>query len=200
LPGNLEDWKKARRDFQVDNPNYETRHIEPVLNGRWALSTIISHWMRVNNIRPFLVWGSPGKNAPSIHLSGNSWGGKLMPVLAVQMMFVASNSVDLALCTGCSEPFLLSRGQSLHRNSYCLECRRRKIPQQRAAQNYHERERKSPNRKKRSALTEKQVASIRRTLKKRRPGTIEELAEKFNVSKWAIYKITEGKSWGLKLK
>jgi response regulator of citrate/malate metabolism len=70
------------------------------------------------------------------------------------------------------------------------------VPQQRATQNYYHQERKAPNRKKRSALTEKQVTSIRRALQKKKPGTIEELAKKFHVSKWTIYKIAEGKSWG----
>lgn len=194
LPGNLEDWEKARRDFHLDNPNYETRHVEPVLNGRWALSNIISHWMRVNNIRPFFDWQS--ESAPSIRLKESHWAGRLMPVLAVQMMLVASNSVDLGLCSGCSEPFLLRRGQSLHRNRYCIDCRTRRIPQQHASQKYYHEEHKSPDRKKRATLTEKQVGRIKKTLQNGKPGKVMELAEKYKVSKWTIYKIAEGKSWG----
>jgi hypothetical protein len=192
-PGNPEDWEKAMRDWREDN-SYDPSSTEPVWTGKWTLQLIISHWMRVNNIRPVFVWN---KDAPSIRLIGNAFRWEyLLPVLAIQMMLVACNSVDLGLCAGCSEPFLLSRGQSLHRNSYCLDCRRRQVPQQRARQKFYHNERKSPNRKKRSALTKRQVASVKRALQRKNPVMVKELAEKYNVSKWTIYKIAEGKSWG----
>jgi len=194
-PGDPKDWEKAMRDWNIDNPGAVLSSTEPVWTGRWTLQNVITHWMRVNNIRPVLVWD---KSAPSIRLIGNAWKWEyLLVVLAIEMMLAASNSGDFGLCTGCSEPFLLTRGQSLHHNSYCLDCRRKRVPQRLARQNYYHNERKSPNRKKRAALTPKQVTAIRRALQKRTPGLVQELAQRYGVSVWTIYKISEGKSWNL---
>jgi hypothetical protein len=192
-PGDPEDWAKAMRDWQIDNPGMDPMSNEPVFNGRWTLSILLSHWMRVNNIRPVVRWGS---GRAKIHLTcGFSVFPHLLPILAVQTLLVATNSVDLGLCAGCSEPFLLGRGQSVHRNSYCTDCRARRIPQKRATQTYYHRGRKSPDRKTRTLLTDEQVTSIRQSLKNKRPGVVAELAATYGVSKWAIYKIAEGKSW-----
>jgi hypothetical protein len=192
-PGDPKDWAKAMRDWQIDNPGMDLTSNEPLLNGRWTLSNLMSHWMRVNNIRPVVRWG---RGRATIHLTcGLHTISSLLPVLAVQTLLVTTNSVDMGLCAGCTEPFLLGRGQSTYRNSYCAECRKRRVPQKKATQAYYHRQRQSPNRKKRTMLNDAQAQSIKRSLKNKRRGVVEELAAKYGVSKWTIYKISQGKSW-----
>jgi hypothetical protein len=197
-PGSKADWEKAIREWRIDNPDingsaqWAHAGVEKVRAGRSVLSMIINQWLKVNNIRPQFGWY---ENQPSIALAAPTAYNTLLPMLAVQMMLEVSNSIDLALCSGCSKPFHLRRGQSLHRKSYCLECKNKRIPQREAVKNYYHMERKSPDRKKRIALTEKQVAAIKRALKKGERGSAEALSKRYGVSKWTIYKIGQGKNW-----
>ncbi len=197
-PGSKEDWETAVRLWRMYYPNVrgypQWKHVsvEPVRAGREMLRRIINIWLRANDIRPAFDWDEDGS---AIALASQTANNTLLPKLAVQMMLQVNNSIDLALCSGCSRPFFLGRGQSLLRRGYCPECRKKKIPQRESLKRYHFRERKNPRRKKRVSLTEKQVTAIRRALQKPKHGLVNQLAKKYGVSKWTIYKMKERKNW-----
>jgi len=189
--GTKEDWEIAMREWLIDNPGCDVYGVDETATGRSKLAVIITHWLRVNDVRPVFEWSSTDLGIKLRSPALGNWF--LLPVLAMQLMLEVSNSLQVAMCSGCNEPFLLDRGQSLHRNSYCQQCRKRRIPQQRATQKYLQKERKSPNRKKRIALTENLVSSIKSSLKKGKSAKA--LGKKYGVSKWTIYKIGQGKNW-----
>jgi hypothetical protein len=187
-------WENASREWLIDNIGGDVSSGDgPIASGRAKLAEIVSHFLRVNDVRPVFEWS---KDSVGIRLRSLALGNYfLLPILAVQLMLAVNNSGDMTLCSGCSEPFLLRRGQSLYRNSYCEDCVKKRVSQRKAVSTYNRKERTSPHRKKRVALTKSQVGAIKRTLKQGERGATEALAKKYGVSKWTIYKIGEGKNW-----
>jgi hypothetical protein len=109
-------------------------------------------------------------------------------------MLLINGSPDYAVCYSCHTPFLLRKGQSANRRAYCKACGT-KAARREATKKYYHQERSNTARQKRKRLTPKEVNAIQRALKKNRPGLVKELAKRYGVSEWAIYKIREGKTW-----
>jgi len=186
LPGREEDWHRVLQDF----PSTSISGRDPVLIGRRVLARAINRWLGITGVRPIFSW----HNDFSFVLQGGT-GPFLLPRLTVQLMLEVSRSPDWALCR-CTRVFLLRKGQSKSRRTYCEKCSG-KVSQSEANKRFRIAERENPDRNKRKRLTWKERKDIIRDLKQnrkgRRPiGFIPMLAKRYGVSASAIYKIDEG--------
>ena len=186
LPGKPEDWTTL---FQ-DGGSFITGVYDPVKMGQSLLSLVIGEWLYKSDVRPHFLWFG---DKSSFELRSDAFAHGLFSILTIQLMLLINGSPDYALCSGCSQPLLLRKGQSRARKSFCKDCGL-KASRKESVKRYLQQERENPNREKRKRLTGKQVQAIHRALQKPKPRLVEELAEKYNVSKWAIYKIREGKT------
>ena len=196
--GSRENWEIVFRECRKDAQNNPTLGADnfagftPISGGWMALEFVINNWIFLTNIQPKFWWWD-GRSGVSLGNSLNGWG--LLPILVVQMLLEANNTIDLALCSGCNQPFLLRRGQSVRRNSYCDDCRAKAVPQKEALKRYQNKKRDGQQTSERVFLTERQAGAIRQAFERPKRGLAKQLAEKYGVSIWAIYKIKEGKNW-----
>jgi uncharacterized Zn finger protein (UPF0148 family) len=183
IPGEIDDWRVALEDMGtviLDNA-------DPVNLGRVLISRIVNHWLTITAIRPICWWAA---QTSRFNLQSTvSWNG-VLPVVAVRLMLMLSDSPDYAICPKCKSPFYLRAGQTSSdmRKNYCADCGL-KAARHEANKRYYKAERERPRRKKRKRLTAKQREAVVRALRKSRPGLVKQLAKKYGVSVWAIYKI-----------
>jgi hypothetical protein len=189
VPGKVEDWQIVIQD-SWDGLTLGIYSVDPVRTARMQLCKAINGFLELSGVVPRVMWS----DEPRFKLAGRAARGFLFPTLAVQLMLLINGSPDYALCSSCSKPILLRKGQSISRRSYCKDCGA-KAARREAVKKYYKAERTNPERKKRIRLKAKEVQTIQRLLKKSKPGLVKELAKKYGVSEWAIYKIREGKTW-----
>ena len=191
FPGRAEDWQIVLQES--DDPG-SFMVIDPVITARQRLSGVINQLLGMTAVRPFFSWTLETEFYLRSSLSSYYRGGFLLPILVTQLMLLINGSPDYALCSSCNKPILLRKGQSVSRKSYCKDCGS-KAARREAVKKYYKAERTNPERKKRVRLKPKEVQTIQRLLKKSKPGLVKELAKRYGVSEWAIYKIREGKTW-----
>jgi hypothetical protein len=187
IPGKVEDWQIVLQDYFRP---YSWGSPDPVIGARGVLCTVINRLLDISGVEPRVWWARETRFV----LSSRVARGFIFPTLAVQLMLLVNGSPDYALCSSCSKPILLRKGQSISRKSYCTDCGP-KAARREAVKKYYRAERANPERKKRGRLKAKEVQTIQRLLKKSKPGLVKELAKRYGVSEWAIYKIREGKTW-----
>jgi hypothetical protein len=188
IPGKREDWETVFQDFEGP---YQVILPVGVWTGRIALSTAINRWLGLTGIRPYFSWAG---NETKFILGSSIHAHSLLPIFAVQLMLLVNGSPDYAVCYSCHKPFFLRKGQNTSQRSYCKECGLKAARREAVKKYYHE-QRQNPSRMKRKRLTPNQVQAIQKALKKPKPGLVKQLAAKYGVSAWAIYKIREGKTW-----
>lgn len=186
VPGKREDWHIV---FQGFEEGFSLVVPFAISAGRFALSTVINRWLGLTGIRPYFLWSM---SQSDFTLSSSAYEASLLPVLAVQLMLIVNGSPDYAICYSCCKPFFLRKGQRLNQRCFCKECGT-KAARREATKRYYNQEKKNSDRPKRKRLTQPEVKAIQRALKKNRPGLVQELAQKYGVTKWAIYKIREEK-------
>lgn len=188
-------WGKPGYVRTMSSNTGEILHFEPSLvESKIRLSFVVNRWLAMTAVRPFFFWA---EEYPDLELSppfNLPKGHNLLSVLAVQAMLLINRSTDYSICAGCDKPFFLRRGQSSNRRSFCRECGL-KAARREAVRRYYREERTNPSRVKRKALTETQVQAIKRALRRPKRGLVKQLAEKYGISIWTIYKIRERKTW-----
>lgn len=188
IPGRVQDWQIVLQDSW--DGSLGGFAVDPIIFARIKLCNVINGLLDLSGVQPRIWWARETRFV----LTGRAARGFLFSRLAVQLMLLINGSPDYALCSSCSKPILLRKGQSISRRSYCTDCGP-KAARREAVKKYYKAERTDPERKKRKRLTAKEVQTIQRTLKRNKPGLVKELAAKYGVSEWAIYKIREGKTW-----
>lgn len=183
IPGEIDDWKFALEDMGT----LILDSADPVNLGRVVISRIVNHWLTITAIRPVCWWAA---QTSRFNLQSTvSWNG-VLPVVAVRLMLMLSDAPDYAICPKCKSPFYLRAGQTSSdtRKNYCADCGL-KAARHEANKRYYKAEREMPRRKRRKRLTANQREAVERALRTSRPGLVKQLAKKYGVSVWAIYKI-----------
>jgi hypothetical protein len=180
LAGEREDWETAFYGFH----KFSFGSIDPVSGGRHLLSMVINHLLGITGVRPVFWWD---ENESGFVLQSRDYGSFLLPKLAIQLMLEVYGSPDYTICYECKNPFFLRKGQSISKNSYCEDCSP-KVPQREASKRYYHNERNNPRRQKRKPLTPSQIQAIERAGHNPKPGLAQELARKYKVSVWTVYK------------
>lgn len=192
VAGNREDWELVYQDFET---GYHVHDFSGANAGRIAFSSVINRLLGITGVRPYFSWHDLGTDYDiALTLQSSLYSGYIFPILAVQLMLLVSGAPDYAICYSCHKPFFLRKGQSIGMRAYCMDCGT-KAARREATKKYYHQERTNKARQKRKRLTLKQVEAIQRAFRKPKPGLVKELAKKYGVSTWAIYKIREGKTW-----
>jgi hypothetical protein len=190
LPGAIEDWALVNR-FILDGGRPIMTPSALATNAQAArllLAFAMIPLLREAGIYLNLAWSN--SRQPRIFLSGqtNEYGhGGLLGALAIHTTLSLSLAKRLVKCQECPEFFPLKAGRRADA-SLCPTCRQR-ISHLEAVKRYVKRERRNPNRKKRTRLTPGQRALIIKALQTGKPGTPQRLAKRYGVSVRAIYKI-----------
>jgi len=124
-PGSVADWRtifaEAPGPDYVDGADdWRASLVEHLASsveaGRRCLSDVLLGWLDLGNVRPALDW--PVANAaPSLSLIGNTFG-----VLGVQLLFAVAAAHSLAICSGCSTPYLRKSKPRSDRRNFCAMC------------------------------------------------------------------------------
>jgi hypothetical protein len=97
----------------------------------------VGYWLELGDVAPrFWWWGS---TPPSITFE--SANGGLFGVLAMQIALAVVRTDGLAICSGCSIPYVPPRAPRNGRRRYCDACRRAKVPARDASRDYRRRRR-----------------------------------------------------------
>lgn len=88
----------------------------------WQLvGSTVGDWMRLGDVRPFVVMRSNGEFGDSAPLDLRL-GDSMFGTLAVRLLLVATRSVGLAICKSCGASFIPRRRPRPDRRSYCPSC------------------------------------------------------------------------------
>lgn len=187
LPGDPEDWRTLFQDYGP----FSTGTYDPVRMAQTLISLVIERWLVESEVGPRFLW--LGEKS-IFELRSRVFPHGLFSILTIQIMLLINGAPDYSICYSCHRPFFLRKGQSIGSRVYCKDCGT-KAARREATKRYYHQERTNKARQKRKRLTLKQVEAIQRAFRKPRPGLVKELAKKYGVSTWAIYKIREGKTW-----
>lgn len=197
-----EQWKTALVDFPRLLKTISASGSDKVWHARMALSWAVNRWLGLAQLRPMIWWSV---DEPSFRLQSATTpvpiGCYLFPALATQLTLIVNGSLDLAACSGCSQPFYLRKGQSLSKRSYCEDCGIR-VARRDALTRHRERKRNDPDA---PPLRKRPTAKQRETIKNARPmrGStktefVEQLCSKYGLSGSTIYKIRQSTEKGKK--
>lgn len=116
-PGRKDDWRVAdsqlfwRDGFSELSIQTSGKDVD---HDRISLAERISTWMQFGNVRPELFWQ---KSVPVFRLSARTFG-----ILGVQLLFAATRSQGIAICSGCGMPYTPKRKPRKDRRNFCLNC------------------------------------------------------------------------------
>lgn len=103
-------------------------YVPPTAPGRLYLSSAVSAWLYLGNVRPSLVWPPPDFHTrteggePVLELHGGNPLCVFGP-LGVQLMVAVSKGHAVAICSGCGNPYLREgRKPQAGRKNFCPEC------------------------------------------------------------------------------
>ena len=94
---------------------------------RLVLAHVLNEWMVLANVRPLITW-SIGRPPEVILTSGSGDDATLFGALACQLVFAATRSEGMAVCSSCGEMYAPIRRPRADQRRYCASCRRRGAP------------------------------------------------------------------------
>jgi hypothetical protein len=124
-PCSREDWEVILTQDIDEKPQL----IDTLMARRWAagvyLQEAVNLWLDLANVRLALSWPT-GAGLGSLRLErGGTFG-----LLGVQLLTAITGAQSLAICNGCSIPYIREkRRPQAGRQNYCLECRAKKVPE-----------------------------------------------------------------------
>ena len=124
VPTNRADWEVVITEESEERPPL----IDALLTRRWIaqvyLQEAVNRWLHLANVRLSLSWAIDVEN-PSLEIEADTFG-----LLGVQLLTAVTGAQNLALCDGCSKPYVREgRRPQTGRANYCPDCRGRKVPE-----------------------------------------------------------------------
>jgi transposase-like protein len=134
--GEEEDWRVTEGAEEIPYFPEDWPMPKGVEEGWGRLIYYLNHWLWFTRVRPRLEWD---QGRPVVTLGG----GQLFGTLAVQLMLAISRTDGLEVCSGCGLGYIPHRRPKAEQRHYCLECRKRKVPQRDAARDMRKRKDKA---------------------------------------------------------
>ena len=123
VPTNRADWEVVITEESEERLPL----IDALLTRRWIaqvyIAEAVNRWLRLADVRLSLSWAIGVEN-PSLMVEADTFG-----LLGVQLLTAVTGTQSLALCDGCSRPYVRKgRRPQSGRANYCPNCRALKVP------------------------------------------------------------------------
>lgn len=114
--GSREDWMLALTTFFPEEWWQDAETVDSyIAGGRMTLGDLVSEWMRVGAVLPYLDWNA---RDPAFTFRAGTFG-----VIGVQILQAVSRAHEIAFCSSCSRPYLRQgRKPQAGRRNYCPDC------------------------------------------------------------------------------
>jgi hypothetical protein len=119
-PGDREDWLKASGADEYPGSDL---HIDQRPEQRWnTFVSILQEWLWLPKVLPWI-----DRRDGRLIITLNSWSG-LFGAVVLQLVFAASRSDGLSICSGCKNAYTPTQRPARDRRRYCDTCREKGTP------------------------------------------------------------------------